>query len=209
MEAADYKPPANWDFIALDQDCGHDWDTLFYRTDKWSLGYQSHGCLVTSRSYAAGTFISKADPEVQVTVLGAHFPQTLNASTHAYEQAAANASKILHALGAGGRTILLADTNTEGPAAAAANASHHGVNKTNAQLMADLGVWNISMGEPPASPLYKGCCYSDAFSWQGDRIVATFGKVLSSKVLFDPAPSWASFVGSEFHKGVTLSLSVD
>ena len=38
----------------------------------------------------------------------------------------------------------------EGPAAAAANASHHGVNKTNGQLFADIGVWPpAKAGEDP------------------------------------------------------------
>ena len=207
-ESSTYQPPAGWAAIAAEQDCGQDWDTLFYRADRWTLRQESHGCLVPHRSYAAGTFQSKHNPMLIVAVMGAHFPQTLNASTHAYENATKNANGVLRKLWNNGRTIFLGDTNTEGPEAAAANISHHGVNKTNGELMADMALWghNDTRGEPPGAPLFKGCCYSDGFSWQGDRIIANFGKVVSSQVLFDPAPAWAAFNGSEFHKGVRLVL---
>ena len=63
---------------------------------------------------------------------------------------------------------------------------------------------------PAGSRLYKGCCYGDgggSFQWQGDRIIANFGKAASTRVLFsDPVPSWAQFNGSEFHKGVLFTL---
>jgi hypothetical protein len=208
FENATYQPPAGWASIAPDQDCGHDWDTLFYRTDRWVLKEASSGCLVPSRSYAAGTFQSKSHPALIVAVMGAHFPQTLDASTHAYENATRNATRVFRKLGNHERALFLGDTNTEGPEAAAANQSHHGVNKTNGELMADMALWgrNGTRGEPPGAPLFKGCCYSDGFSWEGDRIIANFGSVVSSQVLFDPAPAWAAFSGSEFHKGVRLVL---
>lgn len=144
------------------------------------------------------------DPLLVFTVLGAHYPQTLNASTHAYDKATANLRSVFAQINEP-RAVLLADTNTEGPQAAAAAPSHHGVNKTNRELLADLGLWAGS-GEPPGAPLFRGCCSSDNFSWQGDRIVANFGSVVASRTLFDPAPSWATFAGSEFHKGVELTL---
>ena len=62
---------------------------------------------------------------------------------------------------------------------------------------------------PPGSRLFKSCCFNDGFSWQGDRIVANFGSAPETRVLFDPAPEWAAFDGSEFHKGVELTLTVD
>lgn len=162
--------------------------------------------MFSERSFAAGVFQSWREPSLILTVLGAHYPQTLNVSTHAYAQATANLGGVLKQLGAN-RTVLLADTNTEGPEAAAASASHHGVNKTNLQILLDLGLLPAaSAAAPAATPLYRGCCYSDGFSWQGDRIVANFGSVAASHTLFDPAPAWAAFAGSEFHKGVRLTL---
>ena len=208
LEAASYTPPSGWAAIAPVQSCGDDWDTLFYNTKLWTRLVERSGCMFDDRSFAAGVFQSRRDPSLVLTVLGAHYPQTLNASTHAYAQASANLSGVLRQLGAN-RTVLLADTNTEGPVAAAANASHHGVNRTNAQILADLGLRpSPGAAAPPAAPLFKGCCYSDGFSWQGDRIVANFGSVAASRTLFDPAPSWAAFAGSEFHKGVSLTLRV-
>ena len=208
LEAASYTPPSGWAAIAPVQSCGDDWDTLFYNTKRWTRLVERSGCMFDDRSFAAGVFQSRRDPSLVLTVLGAHYPQTLNASTHAYAQASANLSGVLRQLGAN-RTVLLADTNTEGPVAAAANASHHGVNRTNAQILADLGLRPApGAAAPPAAPLFKGCCYSDGFSWQGDRIVANFGSVAASRTLFDPAPSWAAFAGSEFHKGVSLTLRV-
>ena len=47
---------------------------------------------------------------------------------------------------------------------------------------------------------------TSAPSLPGDRIVANFGSVAASRTLFDPAPAWAAFAGSEFHKGVSLTL---
>ena len=210
LETTKYEPPAGWASIAPFETCGPaktgDWDTLFYNEKAWQLKQSKIGCVVDGRSFAAGVFQSRSDPALVLTVLGAHYPQTLNASTHAYLQAVGNLSAALKPL-ATERAVLLADTNTEGPAAAAASASHNGVNKTNAQILQDLGLWPAkSSAAPPAAPLFKGCCASDNFSWQGDRIVANFGTVVSSRTLFDPAPDWAVFSGSEFHKGVLLTL---
>ena len=153
-----------------------------------------------------------------LTVVGAHFPQTQHNAT-AYNATVAKLKQVFASLGAQGGAspaVLLADTNTEGPEAAAALPWHNssgGVNKTNAALLSDLGLWDRK-AEPPAAPLYAGCCAtpdpSDAkdvpFSWQGDRIVATFGQVAAFRTLFDPAPAWATFNGSEFHKGASLTL---
>jgi len=209
LETKSYEPPVGWASIAPFESCGPsktgDWDTLFYSTKNWALLAKQSGCVVEGRSFALGVFQSHHDPGLVLTVVGAHYPQTLNASTHMYVETAANLSSILRNYKTD-RAVLLADTNTESPAAAAANKSHHGVNKTNAQLMADLGLWRLP-SEPPAAPLFKGCCASDDFSWQGDRVVANFGSVVSSRTLFDPAPAWALFSGSEFHKGVSLTLT--
>jgi len=211
MESSSYEPPTGWAAIGMDATCGNDWDTLLYNADRWTLERNMTGCLVPSRSFAAGIFSLRSDPSVVLAVVGAHFPQTLNASTHAYEDATAAVSDQLRTLWDGGRTVFMADTNTEGPVAAAAQPSHHGVNRTNGQLLADIGLWPSSppIKEPPAAPLYLGCCYSDNFSWQGDRIVANFGTVRSSRVLFDPVPDWAAFEDSEFHKGVQLELAIE
>jgi hypothetical protein len=208
LEDSSYTPPFGWLAIGAEQSCGHDWDTLFYRASRWKLLRSEHGCLVPGRSYAIGAFALRQAPSEKVTILGAHFPQTLNASTHAYANATAAAAEILGRVGGTERAALLADTNTEGPEAAAALPSHHGVNRTNAQLLADIGLWpRASTVEPPAAPLYKGCCYNDGFGWQGDRIIANFGRVEGYRVLFDPAPAWAAFNTSEFHKGIQVVLA--
>jgi len=208
LETAKYTPPLGWAAVAKFESCGRDWDTLFFNTARWRRLSKLSGCVAPadSRSFAAGVFQSTSDPALVLTVVGAHYPQTLNASSHAYEDAVGNLSASIANLYTP-RAVLLADTNTEGPAAAAANESHHGVNKTNAQILSDIGLWpkGATQPEPPSSTLFKGCCLGDNFSWQGDRIIANFGTVLSSKVLFDPAPEWA--VG-EFHKGVELKLRV-
>ena len=251
MEAP-YTPPSGWSAIAPVESCGQDWDTLFYNSLRWRRLVERSGCMFSERSFAAGVFQSWREPSLILTVLGAHYPQTLNVSTHAYAQATANLGGVLKQLGANRcncsrmhvlcmharvgracvhvcmcmrpcvhvalrscmqhacvypawhhakghtlqmhaprRTVLLADTNTEGPEAAAASASHHGVNKTNLQILLDLGLLPAaSAAAPAATPLYRGCCYSDGFSWQGDRIVANFGSVAASHTLFDPAPAW-------------------
>lgn len=211
FESASYKPPAGWAAIALTESCGRDWDTLFYNTRRWGKLVDVSGCITPagSRSWAAGVFQSVGDPGLVITVVGAHYPQTINASDNAYAYATSNLSSALLKMPyttARAKTVFMADTNTESPTAAAATPGHQGVNKTNAQMLADLGLWKLSAGQPPAAPLFKGCCYNDDFSWEGDRIIANFGSVVSSKVLFDPAPEWASFPTSEFHKGVALTL---
>lgn len=205
-----YSPPSGWAAIGAYQSCGYDWATLFYNTDKWSIVASDVGCdydpSISGRSYSAATFSSKEDSAMTLTMMGAHFPQTLNASTHAYEDATAVLKGIFAKLApSGGNMVLMADTNTESPQAAAVKPDHHGVNKTNQALATDLGMWH-SQADPPAAPLYYGCCFSDGFQWQGDRVVANFGSVTSSEVLFDPAPSWAAGPKSEFHKGMRAML---
>ena len=212
LEDKSWKPPAGWGAVGRNESCGDpygDWDTLFYDERRWRLKRGAVGCLTPSRSFAAGVFapVSAEGGLQEVTVFGAHFPQTLNASTGAYAAATAAVRRELRALGwrPHRRLVFMGDTNTEGPEAAAANASHHGVNRTDAQLMADMGVHAAPL---QASPLFRSCCYSDAFSWQGDRIIATFGRAAHFEPLFDPTPAWAAFPGSEFHRGVRLSLAL-
>lgn len=207
---ATYVLPEGWASIGAYESCGTphgDWDTLFYYASRWSVvGAPAVGCIVKSRSFVAATFQHRETSQ-NVTIVGAHYPQTLNASTHAYEDATASLRQIFSLLpDSGGKAVLLADTNTESPAGAARLPDHHGLNKTNRDILFDLGLWSSKI-EPPAAPLYRGCCYSDGFSWQGDRIIATFGKVVSSQILFDdPVPTWAAFPSSEFHKGMRLTL---
>ena len=211
FEDAGYKPPAGWSSIAPYQSCGSDWDTLFYSTNRWTLLNSSAGCLTPSRSFSAGRFRSVGDPGLVVTVFGAHFPQTLNASTHAYADATASVRAHLAALHwtPGSPLVFMADTNTEGPAAAAAGGpTHRGVNRTNGQLFADIGAWPAAKAQqdPPGAPLFKSCCYSDGFSWEGDRVLSNFGYAGWSTRLFEPTPAWAAFPLSEFHRGVRVEL---
>lgn len=208
FEVSNYSPPAPWKAIGAYQSCGHDWATLFYNTNLWDVVTTDVGCVYDSRSYAAASFKSKAEPDFSVVIVGAHYPQTLNASTHAYVDANDKLKSVFAKLAvAGGHAIFLADTNTESPEAAALKPDHHGVNRTQLQLATDLGIWSGTT-EPPAAPLYYGCCYSDGFDWQGDRVIANFGTVVESHILFDPAPSWAnmSATPSEFHKGMRAIL---
>ena len=83
-----------------------------------------------------------SSPPFELTVVGAHFPQTLNASTHAYANTTNHLKKVLlREAGPSGRVLLVADTNTENATAAAATPLHHGVNKSNAELLHDMSVW--------------------------------------------------------------------
>eukprot|EP00038_Savillea_parva_P006231 m.162437 g.162437 ORF g.162437 m.162437 type:complete len:307 (-) comp12192_c0_seq1:160-1080(-) len=213
-----YTPPSGWAALGAYESCGHpygDWDTLFYNTAKWKLVSNETACMYESRSFTIGVFTSTASPSVTIVPVGAHFPQTLNASTGAYTDSVATLAAAIkqHTAGMSSpKVVLMADTNTEGPVAAAASPSHHGVNKTNGQLMHDLGLWADPSTNPPGAPLYNGCCGGESppFAWQGDRIVATFGgSNPPAKILFDPLPSWADFNESEFHKGVTLQLELN
>lgn len=240
FEVGDYKPPAGWAAIGASQTCGHDWATLFYNAEKWRIGDWSYaGCLTAGRAFAAATFSSskvrsgatgRAPPSALV-VVAAHFPQTQH-NASAYGEATQKLKSVLasHAhthdraqVGTTANTILMADTNTESPTGAAKHPYHNstgGVNKTNAELMADIGLWPYGPKEPPAAPLFDGCCctpfgpWDTPFSWQGDRIVATFGTPAASRHLFDPAPEWAcndelrNTTGAEFHKGVHLTLEI-
>ena len=203
-----YAPIRPYRAIGAFESCGTqygDWDTLLYDSSKWTLLSNATGCVYDLRSFAIGTFRSVADPTFTLTVVGAHYPQTLNASTHAYADATATLAGLLRKQEPSA-VVLLADTNTESPEAAAAKPEHHGVNRTNAQLAADLGISPSGGAEPPAATLFRACCYSDGFDWQGDRIIANFGRAGESTLLFDPAPAWAAFEGSEFHKGVLFTL---
>jgi len=205
-----YSPPPGWASLGAYQSCGHDWATLFYNSTRWDAVESDVGCVYDGRSFAAARFDSKEVDSVSLSVVGAHYPQTLNASTHAYDDATAVLKSVFETLSASEKTapaILLADTNTESPAGAAVSPDHHGVNKTNKQLASDLGIWH-SQFEPPSTPLYYGCCYSDGFQWQGDRIISNAGSLLDHTVLFDPVPSWAAFEESEFHKGVRAMLKL-
>ena len=180
--------------------CGDDWDTLIYDKTKWLKLDDEVGCLYEGRSFAMARFVCK-NTNLTVRVVGAHFPQTLT-DRNAYDIAiTVLRSKINH----GERLIFLADTNTEGPEAAASFPSHHGWNRTNAQLLEDL------LGEkekPIAAPLFSGCCQNDGYQWQGDRVMTNFGTVNTSSILFNDPPSWANCTGSEFHKGVSLVIDV-
>lgn len=172
--------------------------------------------MYTDRSFTLGVFSSVTTPARTVVPVGAHFPQTLNASDGAYDQSVATLAAAIKKHTADWATpqvVLMADTNTEGPAAAASSPSHHGVNKTNGELLHDLGLWPNPTVNPPSAPLFKGCCGGEVppFAWEGDRIVANFGAPPTpvATILFDPAPAWATFNNSEFHKGVMLQLSLD
>lgn len=212
LEEAAYHPPDGWGAVgAGTASCGQDWDMVLYNQKRWKL-LDKHPpvatCLYDQRSYALAEFeLIGSDPPLQLAFVGAHFPQTLNASTHAYAEATATLADAIKATGQQ-LVVLAADTNTESPAAAAASPSHHGVNKTNAELMFDLGVWSKPGVAPPGSTLFKSCCFNDDFSWQGDRIIANFGGKPQTRVLFDPAPAWAAFDSSEFHKGVLLTMEL-
>jgi len=202
-----YQPPAPYKALGAYQSCGHDWDTLIYDASLWTLLSNATGCMYDGRSYAIGTFRSVVDPQFTLTAVGAHYPQTLNASTHAYVDGTAALKAAIKAQAPTSGLVLMADTNTEGPEAAAAKPDHHGVNRTSAQLATDLGIWPAGSAKPPpASTLFHACCYSDGFDWQGDRIIANFGRAGASTLLFDPAPAWAAFDGSEFHKGVAFTV---
>jgi len=226
FEVANYTPPAGWAAIGAYQSCGHDWATLFYNTEKWTPSSEGTvGCLAAGRSFASAEFVPQSAAALthlesgHVTVVAAHFPQTQHNAT-----AYAEATRTLQATVANATNLLLmADTNTEGPAAAAAHPFHNstgGVNKTNAALLSDIFPSWKPADEPPAAPLFTGCCctpfgpWDTPFSWQGDRIVATFGTPAASRHLFDPAPRWAcsdelrKTTKSEFHKGVFLELEL-
>jgi len=222
LEDETYSPPTGWNAVGHNESCGDpygDWDTIYYNSNRWELVKSANGCLTPARSYAAGVFQLRAQKKkhekgnlAPVTIFGAHFPQTLNASTHAYTDATVAVQSKLQSLGWSrtDSTIFMADTNTEGPAAAAANVSHHGVNKTNGQLFSDIGVWPAATAsqDPPGATLFNSCCYSDAFSWQGDRVLSNFGTVVKQTPLFDPTPAWADFAGNEMHRGIYVSLQV-
>lgn len=209
LETTELELPAGWVALGDFQSCGHDWDSLIYNAKRWRVLANTTGCMLDSRSYTAARFMSIADPSLgEVLAIGAHYPQTLNASSQGYEKGTAALKQVIKTLGGSDQFVIMADTNTEGPVAAAASPEHHGVNKTNGQLLVDLGVWGEGAGAPPGAKLFNGCCYNDNFSWQGDRIVANFGRVTSSEVLFNPAPAWAAFNTSEFHRAVVLTLQV-
>jgi len=91
------------------------------------------------------------------------------------------------------------------PGISSPNPDSSSVPTANGELAGDLGFWTHSLVNPPSAKLFKGCCAGDSppFAWQGDRIIANFGKDPVSTVLFDPAPAW---VADEFHKGVILEL---
>lgn len=209
-----YTPPANWKALGAYESCGHpygDWDTLFYNSDRWKLVRNETACMYTSRSFTLGVFESIHIEGLTVMAVGAHYPQTLNASSGAYEQSTAKLAQAIKKQwqnDAAMKTILMADTNTEGPSAAAASPSHHGVNKTNGQIIYDLGLWSNAATNPPSAPLFKGCCGGETppFAWEGDRVIANFGSTSQSTVLFDPTPTWADFNNSEFHRGVLFTL---
>lgn len=171
------------------------------------------GCVYAERSFTLGVFESIANPALTIVAVGAHYPQTLNASTGAYTAATATLAAVIKAHTVNltnPRVILMADTNTEGPVAAAASPAHNGVNKTNGELLHDLGQWPTPAVNPPSAPLFNGCCGGETppFAWEGDRIVANFGSYPATTVLFEPVPDWAVFPNSEFHKGVILSLKL-
>jgi hypothetical protein len=221
FEVADYVLPPGWAAIGLDQSCGYDWATLFYNADRWTPVHNSSitGCVSSGRSFAASAFMS-ATSTTPLAVVSAHFPQTQH-NMSAYADATASLRNTFSRLGAG-HAVIMADTNTESPSAAAAHPYHNtsgGVNRTNAQLLSDIGLW-ARTDEPPAAALFDGCCctpfgpWDTPFSWQGDRIIANVGSAIDSRHLFDPAPQWAcsdelrKTTGSEFHKGVHLTLSL-
>lgn len=223
LEESSWAVPHTYDAIGLgNASCGDDWDTLFYDRNKWKLRRSKVGCVVPHRSFAIGEFeyISNSDHDgvstdetsietrqEVVTVLGVHFPQTINASTGAYDDTIASLRNILKTFDTS-FVLFMADTNTESPAAASAGGpSHHGVNRTNREMFIDLGLWSPNASDdPPSAPLFRSCCENDDFQWQGDRIIASSGRLIASNVLFDDVPAWAECDDSEFHKGVAVTI---
>jgi len=230
FEVHNYTPPNGWRAIGANEEtCGLDWDTLFYNAELWENIMSDFGCTYEERSYAAGSFRSMVVPNFTVTVVGAHYPRVLN-NPEAYVEANSKLRSVFEKLVIGDansngdaedgngpivqqRSVLLADTNAEDDKGAILGGpTHQGFNISQWQLATDLGIWrsnNITVG-PPAAPLYYTCCYSDNYEWQDSRIVANFGQIVESKLLFDPAPWWANASArpSDFGKGVQVVLEV-
>lgn len=209
FEYTNYTPPNGISSIAFGSaTCGMDWDTLFYDATRWHLVRSLQGCVFSGRSFVSGLFKDISNPQNYVTVVGGHFPQTYpNVSN--YNSTVLSLKNALSSLNTT-RTIFMADTNTEGT-----HGNHSGIfNISNRELMIDLGLWpDDDLRNPPASPLFQGCCLDDNFEWEGDRIVFNFGDptTVESEVLFNNAEStpWVtSCKGSEFHKGVTASVYI-
>lgn len=209
-------------FTSLTSKCGRDLVTLIHNERRWRPAFNaSLGCMIglpnEDRPFVVQTYERILNPYERVTIAGAHYPHPDVGITEednlAYRKGAhaehlREALKKERAITGVEQVVLIADTNAWDWV-------------DNREVMETLGV-----GPRAWHPAYLGttlsrtCCYDVGFpSWGTfDRIIANFGKEMTTSVLFeDTIPSWAEQVhevGGQvrkgaFHKPVVGMLLLD
>lgn len=141
------------------------------------------------RAFVVKGFRSEALGLTLVAV-GAHFPHS--GEWGALREAIADVS----AAAGTSNVLFMADTNT---------------NSGSGAVFAQLGVAADSLGEVRSTDLHRTCCNTArgwGFVFYFDRVVANFGKVMHTNLLFSPLPEWAKQDENEFHKGVIGDLYI-
>ena len=203
MEDAGYTPPSGYTQTATST-CGQDVQFFLYNSQQWApVGGILQGCMAPGknglgdRSYSVQRFRRRATGTT-VVVAGAHFPHPSQATI--YEQGCQTLGRAINDLLAqtpsDESVILIADTNAGDAAGVYGNAS-------SAEIVRLLDL-NTNTKNLQSTALLKSCCLDPpGFVFEFDRVIATAGTGMDTKMLFDPTPEWA--VGA-FHKAILGTL---
>jgi hypothetical protein len=209
-DAGEFENPASWARHSYTCEQGDpkyaDQISLFYNSAKWkpSIDTPVMGCSINGadRAYIVWAFTNIADPSLTTVVVGAHFghedvyQSSIDTVGPAIGQVATSAGTT--------NIFFMGDINQP-------------ISKSSDDVMNDLEkAANIDNSKTVESTeLLVTCCMDSQFMPTSgdaqrtyDRVIANFGNAMETKMLFDPAPTWAEGTSSKFHKGIVGSLSL-
>eukprot|EP00429_Kryptoperidinium_foliaceum_P076466 CAMPEP_0176209726 /NCGR_PEP_ID=MMETSP0121_2-20121125/13779_1 /TAXON_ID=160619 /ORGANISM="Kryptoperidinium foliaceum, Strain CCMP 1326" /LENGTH=325 /DNA_ID=CAMNT_0017548741 /DNA_START=1 /DNA_END=975 /DNA_ORIENTATION=+ len=198
--------PENWTNIRNAGLCGRDSLDLIYNSARWTpvIGmWPSRGCMQVipaDRPYLIMEFVGEQDLG-HVVVVAAHFPHPRSYWDRTMDELFELRKGLRDFLNGTStrRVIIIADTN---------EFSH----TSNYDIMEYL---KVPEGPIVGTALRATCCYDNDFAgWTTfDRIIANFGAVMETTVLFDPVPDWGKEAKNgtkgAFHKGVHAWFYLD
>lgn len=184
LEDHDYVPPSGWEMFR--QQCGQDVSLLIYNTKWWTpsvaTGSAQRGCILGGhRPFVVQQFDGVLGQSV--VIVGAHFPHNGDKKRGPLRDAIANAVK---ATGIDS-VIMMADTSENRSV-------------SNQDVALDLA---FPAGPVVGSELVNTCCEDIGYTRPYDRIIANYGTVMDTVLLFDKMPSWAH---GKMHNGIKGTL---
>jgi hypothetical protein len=211
-DAGEFDTPTGWARYAYTCEQGdtktRDQISLFYNSGKWKPSIETPvlGCSLqgADRAYIVWAFTNIADPSLTTVVVGAHFGHE--------DQYQSSIDTVGPAIGQVANSVGTTNIFFMGDV----NQPH---SKSSDEVLSDLEkkaeIDNSKTVE--SSDLLVTCCMDSKFtptsgddSRTYDRVIANFGKSMATKLLFNPAPTWAEGTAtvSKFHKAIVGSLTL-